>query len=259
MLFVCVPAAADETVELRAAIDELKADVATLTKRVAELEPTVPPRPDDHFHKNYKFQTVWDHSPPATRMRIPDEVLAVKAELDKWWFAGDNIDRPFKAFVEIVPINPRHPQINNLSYDKPWEIWGFVETRRLSKQPLAKGSAQFSPRYNVELNTKDVSQYRAVPKDGSYVVLADFINNDQFRFMAAHGQINSFSFGADQLLKVSGGRNLSLCDDLTIEPARPAKNQPAQLRISNGLILEKNGKKYLRANGNLLIPLESHE
>lgn len=264
----CLPAAADETAELQKAIDTLKAEVAALSKRVAELDKPQPP-PKDNAHEGFgatAFESPWNHKDPAIiRYMPPSPFPQITKEIQYAIATDGNLDRPVTMHVTPVLVNARKP--------KELSSYRWLEDWRMERQPQAGGE---KTRYNWVFNAGDVRQWRVfLPKtmqpDGSprhnetYSIIFDFdsITRNRIGFIENIGQFGYLGIGSDQL-KIHGSGKIEIGKPpvLTFYPAAASATKEAFLAFGADVITEKADKKYVRVKykGKTYgIPLESLE
>lgn len=214
----------------------------------------------DNAHEGFgasAFESPWNHKDPKIiRYMPPAPFPSITKEIQYAIATDGNIDRPVTMHVTPVLVNARKP--NDLTSYRWLEDW------RMERQPQGGGERL---RYNWVFNGADVRQWRIFlppnhdaqgnqTRPSTYTVLFDWdISRSEFRFFNTPGQWNKLTIAKSLTIHPLG--RIDLGEGFSV--GRQRVNQPRQLTVGKDYIVEKNGKKYLRVNGKLGIPLESLE
>jgi hypothetical protein len=203
-------------------------------------------------HEGIRIRTPWNHK-GTKRYQPPKAVVDAYNAMLHTWATDGNLDRPVKPEIFIALTNARRPDLV--------ESWEIVEYAQIERQPLGGGKV----RYNWVDNGRDLPQRRiflppTYAADGTqtrgptYTVERDFdADRNEFRTMATPGQFNRITHAKSFTIHPLG--KMDLGPDFSV--GRPGVQQPRQLSLGGDYIVESHGKKYLRVNGKLGIPLES--
>lgn len=235
----------------------MKAFLATLLVSISALAVLAQIPPGINPHEGIRFRTPWNHK-GTKRYQPPKAVVDAYNAIQHTWATDGNLDRPFMPRFFIALINARKPELV--------ESWEIVEYAQIERQPLEGGKV----RYNWNENARDFSQPRLFlpatkypdgsPRHGkTYTIKADYDTETRERLgiIDTPGQWGHIEIA--KAIQLHGSGKMKLGGMCWYYPARTSATKQAFVSFSNDLIVDKDGKKFLRTlqgGKSYLIPME---